>query len=140
MAHIRLLRFVLFLAVLAGMLNFAHAQVVVNNASLTWKAGLSSAAFTDISPRIVLEYGTLIYETDLDISDDLLLELEKLGPRRVSQSSMRRSSATSGWPHCTAASATSTTTANATFSTTRFSFRSGATPPATPPASSANAT
>ncbi len=81
MAHIRLLRFVLFLAVLAGMLNFAHAQVVVNNASLTWKAGLSSAAFTDISPRIVLEYGTLIYETDLDISDDLLLELEKLGPR-----------------------------------------------------------
>jgi hypothetical protein len=81
MAHIRLLRFVLCLAVLAGIVNVSHAQVVVENAKLSWKAGLAPAAFPDISPRIVLEYGTLIYETDLDISDDLLLELEKLGPR-----------------------------------------------------------
>ncbi len=83
MIRIRLLCYVFCLAVLAGMLNSAHAQIVVENAKLTWKANMAAAAFPEIVPRITVQYVKMIYKDDLAVSDELLLELEKLGPRIV---------------------------------------------------------
>jgi hypothetical protein len=83
MIQIRLLLYAACLVVLSALLHVAHAQIVVENAKLTWKAGMAATEFPVIPSRITLEYGSLIYENDLAISDELMLEMEKLGPRIV---------------------------------------------------------
>ena len=53
--RIRLLCYTFCLVVLEGMWHVAHAQIVVENAKLTWKANMAATTFPDIPPHITLE-------------------------------------------------------------------------------------
>jgi len=70
-------------AVLIIVASAAPAQIVVEEASVTWERSLDIISLTDIFPRITVEYATMLTEKELLFPADLIDSTTTVRPRIV---------------------------------------------------------